>query len=191
MKSSKILYFIGVCIELVAIILSIPTDVVYTRNWEYGKIKNVGSVHNYGSKTTYSIFSVLGVIYIICIIVVVIFLIIYLIMFFKDMGYNIPKFIIVIFYSFPLGCMIACEIALSSESKVTKNSIATYAEGVSTGYTSVGWFILFLMITAILVTFAALAVQKIYTDNNTEKKHKVVNTNDKPKKEIKEKDFKI
>lgn len=190
------LFLIGTILEIVAAILAFFLPVVYTRDWEYGKITGIGKVYNEGDKNSYSLSTMYGVFTIIVLVLVVTVAILYLVLFLTKKTNIIPRFVLAIVYLFPVGLMIAAKISLHSEGEFIGNSSAVYGTGSNSGYTGLGWLMMILMIAAVGLVSAGLIANKAKQNgpNKTtgvkEIKIKHAPSNS-PKKKIREDDFKM
>ena len=184
-------YLIGTILEITVLIMSAFAPVLYTQNWEYGKITGVGKVYNQGDKVTYDLFSIIGVWYIIVIIAVAVNAILFLIFYLKKMSHKIPGFVLSIVYTLPLAFIIVGKIILGSESKFIGNSTAVHGTGYSSGYTGMGWLVLVLMILAITLTLFGIISQRVRNKTVFHNEVKVVKKANSPKKNISEDDFKM
>ncbi len=190
------LFLIGTILEIVVAILAFFLPVVYTRDWEYGKITGIGKVYNQGDKNSYSLSTMYGALTIIILILVVAVAILYLVLFLTKKTSIIPRFVLAVVYLFPIGLMIAAKISLSVEGKFIGNNLAVYGTGTSSGYTGLGWLMMILMIAAFGLVSAGLIANKVKENgpNKTTgvKEIKVKKTpSNSPKKNISEDDFKM
>ena len=185
------LYVIGTILELVVLIMSAFAPVLYTREWEYGRITGVGKVYNQGDKVTYDLFSIMGVAYIIVIVAVAANAIVFLVFYFKKISHQIPGFVLSIIYAIPLMFIIIGRILLGSEAKFIGNSTAVYGTGYNSGFTGMGWLVLILMLAAIVLTTAGIISQRTNLEMNPQSKVVVVKKSGSKKSNIKEDDFKM
>ena len=72
-----VLYLIGTFVEIFIILFLFFLEPISTTNFEYGRIKGVGSVYKEGAKNTYSLYEIMGEIYIFLAIVIIVALLLY------------------------------------------------------------------------------------------------------------------
>lgn len=185
------LYLIGTILEIIVLIMSAFAPVLYTQNFEYGKITGIGKVYVEGDKVTYDLFSIMGAWYIILILVVAGNAILFLVFYFKKMSHNIPGFLLSILYALPIAFMIIGASILGSEAKFIGGGGAVYGSGYNTGFTGFGWIVLLLMIAAIILTIIGIISQRAENQMTPYNDVKVVTKNNSTKKYIREDDFKM
>lgn len=185
------LFLIGTILEIVVAVLVFFLPVIYTRNWEYGKIKGIGKVYNEGGQTTYTLSSIYGVLTIVLLSIVLVVAVLYLVLFLAKKTNIIPGFVLGLVYLFPIGLMIAAKVSLAVDAKFIKSGVATYGSGTSSGYTWIGWLLMFLMITAFVLVIIGLRKNKIKQNYQPITGVKNIKINKSSKTNIGEDDFKM
>ena len=143
-----VLYLIGTFVEIFIVLFLFFLEPISTTNFEYGRIKGVGSVYKEGAKNTYSLYEIMGEIYIFLAIVIIVALLLYFVLIIKKQTNIIPGFILKIISFVPLAFMIIAKIMVSSEAKYVGNSVAVYGSGVKGNINGVGWFLIILMVAS-------------------------------------------
>ena len=181
---------VGFLLLAIGIILSLFSPVIYTENWEFGKITGIGNVYKSGTKTMYDLFSLYGVWYIIFSIVLISTLVLLIIFYKKKMLNFYISIPFMLFWIIPIAFMYLGRNLLETEGKFVGNDLAIYGSGTNGAFSTTGYIIIFLTFISIVLIIFDEFRQK---ERKSERKREIAVKSIKPKKEkeIEINDFKM